>query len=306
VSVAFVAVTLCFELAFSILAMENFWADARRWSVAASICWGFTFSIIIMLNLLAFLKISQVKWTSLGMLAPPSSSPHARESRSQSLLVVSGDAVGIKRLMTRIQITCVCLAVSSVAIGIMLSSVSLRSSRSILDDPRCYLDTVDLIYRSSVYVVLFSSGITLWFVWPTMLMTRKKHRSSLTHAESLRLTRGAAHIFNQASPTSPYTSPLSLNEMSTHHYLFKSRNSVNLDSPARDVREGASREKKEDGGGGAFIPEINVVGDKENKLEPVGSSGDERTASVTPRTIDEDGNGSDKTTPMQAHALALA
>lgn len=183
-SIVFVFVVLVVQLGFYVLAADGNRRHASQWTVPAVSVWGIVFCGVILLNVFAFVKVTQMKWKT-----------SSDENQNASL---SSDVAAINRLMTRIQWTSMMLVVVCALTLTFLAFFVVRSTRSWTSDPRCQLDTYDLLYRLSTILILLACAIATWFVSPSAIKlarsSRMRAQTALPPAPSSPMLGYSSHV----------------------------------------------------------------------------------------------------------------
>jgi magnesium-transporting ATPase (P-type) len=165
-----VVVLLLVELPFYVLIASRYRVEAAIWSLAIVIGWGVIFGSIILLNLLAFLRITQMK--RIQSILPNADNP---------------ESLGMQRMMTRIQITAGQIVLGALGALITSSFFQVRSRRGFYSDPRCYFDWNDFAFRISMFFVQYVCAVAIWFVAPSVRWNRRDAASnSATASEEKR------------------------------------------------------------------------------------------------------------------------
>ena len=144
-SILIVLIALILELPFYLLSSRMFRSDAADWSVELEVIWSVIFGIIILLNITAFFKIAQIKYS--WRITEPKND--------------------MKKFLNRIQIAAVNIIVSCVFIIALIYFFDEHSIRGLYSDPRCYLDGVDIAYRCSMFWFEYGCAVAVWFVAPS-------------------------------------------------------------------------------------------------------------------------------------------
>ena len=142
---------LLIEVPFYVLTAYKFRSEANMWSLAVIIGYAIIFVSVILLNSMAFLRVTQIKRTQSCTII------HAEQNT---------EAIRIQRLMSRIQKCAAQLIVAALGALVLGSLFYVRSQREFYTDPRCYLDSIDIAFRTSMMFVLYGCAVAIWFVAP--------------------------------------------------------------------------------------------------------------------------------------------
>ena len=168
ISIFSVVIILLVEVPLYVLAVSNYRSQVIAYTYAEIIVWGITYGVTILLNLIAFIRITMMKH-STAVSSTNVSSNDRRGSNSNVMM----------RFLSRIRWAAGQLILASLVILVTIIFSYARATRGEYSDPHCYVDPADVLVHITVLAIVYSNAVAVWFVSPSALAAKSIRNTSV-------------------------------------------------------------------------------------------------------------------------------